>query len=105
MNQIEPTAVDVSHELIKITWSDGITHQLNARLLRAACNCATCVSEVTGERIIDISKISEDIQINAAEPTGNYAISIRFSDAHSTGIYTYEYLRELGEGRTTHVEK
>lgn len=105
MSPIEPTAVDVNKDRLTITWDDGITHSLDARLLRAACNCATCVSEITGERLIDTAKVPPNIQITAAEPTGNYAVTLKFSDAHGTGIYTYEYLRQLGEGRKTHKQK
>lgn len=101
MTSVEPTAVDVSENRIKLSWADDTAHELPARLLRAACNCAQCVSEITGERMIDLDKTPNSIKITSAEPTGNYAISIKFSDFHSTGIYTYEYLRQLGEGRRT----
>lgn len=97
MNKLTPTAVDVNETRLKIAWGDGVTHELQARLLRAACNCASCVSEITGQRLVDIAKIRADIGISKAEPTGNYAVSLTFSDFHSTGIFTYEYLRSLGE--------
>jgi DUF971 family protein len=37
------------------------------------------------------------------EPVGHYALRIRFSDGHDTGIYTWRYLRELGERHGTPV--
>jgi len=95
MNKYEPKSVDVTATNLKITWADGHTTEQSARLLRAACNCATCVSEITGERMINLDKIPENITITKAQPTGNYAITIHFSDFHTTGIYTYEYLRNL----------
>lgn len=100
MNKFEPTNVDANDERLKITWGDNITHELNSRLLRAACNCASCVSEVTGQRMIDAAKILPSIKITKAEPTGNYAVSLVFSDRHSSGIFTYEYLRMLGENNS-----
>ena len=90
-----PTNINVTADKIEITWSDGKKQNLTARLLRAACNCASCVSEITGERTLDVSKIPANIQISAAEPTGNYAISLKFSDYHNTGIFTFEALRNL----------
>ncbi len=100
MNKFTPTNVDANQSRLKITWADGVAHELGARLLRAACNCASCVSEITGQRLIDIAKIRADISISKAEPTGNYAVSLTFSDFHSTGIFTYEYLRALGENNS-----
>ena len=37
------------------------------------------------------------VRIMGMKPVGNYAYGIEFSDGHDTGIYTFEYLRELGE--------
>lgn len=96
MNKIAPTAVDVTALELKITWSDGRQSNYPARLLRLSCQCATCVSEVTGRQLIEENKIAADVQITNAEPTGHYAISMAFSDHHRTGIYTYEFLYGLG---------
>lgn len=95
MNKIAPTAVDVTAPELKITWSDGKKAVYSARLLRLSCQCATCVSEVTGRQLIEEDKIAADVQITNAEPTGHYAISMAFSDHHRTGIYTYEFLYHL----------
>ncbi len=43
--------------------------------------------------------VPEDIQVIAAEPVGRYAVRIRFSDGHSTGLYTWSLLRALATGR------
>lgn len=43
----------------------------------------------------------ENVTITGIEPQGHYAIKLIFSDGHSTGIYTWEYLRELAETATT----
>lgn len=93
--KIEPTAVDVAAQELKITWSDNKKAAYPARLLRLNCQCATCVSEVTGRKLIEENKIATDVQITNAEPTGHYAISMAFSDHHRTGIYTYEFLYSL----------
>ena len=38
-----------------------------------------------------------DVNISAIEPVGNYAVLLRFNDGHETGIFTWSYLKELGE--------
>ncbi|MCP5463865.1 MAG: DUF971 domain-containing protein [Deltaproteobacteria bacterium] len=90
-----PTAIDANENGLNITWSNGQITNLNARTLRINCNCASCVSEISGERTLNESRVPQDITLTGAQPTGNYAISLAFSDGHATGIYTYEHLRGL----------
>jgi DUF971 family protein len=40
----------------------------------------------------------EDVNITAIEPQGNYAVKLVFDDRHDTGLYTWDYLYELGAG-------
>jgi DUF971 family protein len=42
-----------------------------------------------------------DVNISAIEPIGNYAVVLRFNDGHETGIYTWSFLKELGEQQET----
>ncbi len=95
MQQIEPTNIDVSPARLLIEWSDGKRSEYPAPYLRGMCQCANCVSEVTGLLLIDRAKIAKDIIITRAEPMGNYAVSLTFSDRHSTGIYSFAYLRDM----------
>ena len=41
--------------------------------------------------------VPEDIKVEKADPIGRYAVRIHFSDGHSSGLYTWKYLREIGE--------
>jgi len=63
--------------------------------VRCACPCAICVDEYTGEHLLDPEKISRDIHPQTIQPLGNYAVSFHWSDNHSSGIYSWDYLREL----------
>lgn len=91
-----PTHIDAKPDTLEIVWSDGKTVLYQAPLLRSVCQCASCVSEITGEVLVDREKIiKQDIRLIHAEPQGNYAIALGFSDGHSTGIYTYEFLNEI----------
>jgi DUF971 family protein len=53
------------------------------------------MNEWTGERILDDQQIKQDIKIEDISLVGRYAINLRFSDGHETGIYSFEYLKNL----------
>ena len=61
-------------------------------------------AEVTGhgpgQDMLQLNK--EEVNITALEPQGNYALKLVFDDKHDTGLYTWEYLQELG---STYDEK
>ena len=50
-----------------------------------------------GQEVLQTGK--RDVDIVALEPVGSYAVQPRFSDGHDTGIYSWEYLYELGENQ------
>jgi len=66
------------------------------KFLRNHCPCASCINEITGEKILDPTTIAETIQAIDYIEVGNYAIQFLWDDTHYTGIYTYEYLEKLG---------
>ncbi|MGN6366684.1 MAG: DUF971 domain-containing protein [Phycisphaerae bacterium] len=86
-------------EALEITWADGRQSVLPLRFLRKHCPCAGCRGErdLLGRTMLPIVQTTYDGPITAtgAELVGNYALRIDFSDGHSTGIYTFEFLREL----------
>ncbi len=79
---------------IQIRWKDGHVSLYTARELRLACPCANCVDELTGRPILDPKTIPPDISPKGLGLVGNYAISIMWSDNHSSGIYSYTMLRD-----------
>ncbi|MDH3284464.1 MAG: DUF971 domain-containing protein [Acidobacteriota bacterium] len=83
-----------------IVWSDGEEHYVAGRLLRAHCPCASCVDEMTGERRLDPAALPSDLVLESWTPVGSYAIALRWSDGHDTGIFTFERLRLLAEAAT-----
>ncbi len=80
---------------LQITWSDGHVSLYPVAYLRRNCRCASCVEEWTGKRILDPTKVSEDVRPIEINPVGRYAINFIWNDGHSSGIYTYEHLRSL----------
>jgi len=82
---------------LRITWGDDLICHYSAPELRRACPCAQCVNEWTGQRTLKPETISEDLTMGDINIVGRYALNFRWSDGHETGIYSFRYLRELGE--------
>src|SRR5579862_2058101 len=80
---------------IKVDWDDEHQSLFRTDYLRSECACAGCVNEITGERMIDLSDVSPDITVTAAEHVGRYGVKFQFSDGHCNGIYTWERLRRI----------
>jgi DUF971 family protein len=78
-----------------IVWADGRECYLGGHALRCACTCARCVDEVTGQRVVVEDRVPREVRPLEVLPVGRYGISIRWSDGHDTGIYSFEYLRSL----------
>jgi len=90
-------------EKLEIAWQDGVVSTYSVSLLRSMCPCAIC-KEVRNEREIGKKKslltilpgnYSTPIAVVSAELVGNYALRIEWSDQHGSGIYSFEYLREI----------
>lgn len=91
----EPTTIELERaRSLIITWDDGRVDRLSAALLRSICPCAGCrnaPAPLTKEQL-------EATEILNVELVGAYAINLTFSpDRHSTGIYPYGLLRDIGE--------
>ncbi len=80
---------------IHIQWPDETESRIANKALRASCQCALCVDEFTGEPLLKIESIPEDIQVEAIQPLGNYAVGINWSDGHSSGIFSWKHLRKV----------
>ena len=92
---VVPRAIRRRDGRVEFDW-DGAGHlgSFGMRALRLACPCAACVEEMTGRPILDPESVPLDVQADALELVGAYGIRIRWSDGHSTGIYTFRGLHE-----------
>ncbi|MBU2843951.1 gamma-butyrobetaine hydroxylase-like domain-containing protein [Acidithiobacillus thiooxidans] len=97
MSDTHPQPLEIRPLMIsrkmEIDWADGHTSVLSFEHLRVECPCAECKGHTPDEARVITGK--EDVSIVDVLPVGNYAIQIHFSDGHSTGIFTWEYLRRL----------
>jgi len=85
-----------------IEWSDGEQRSYSFSELRDNCPCASCREKRSqppaATTLLPVLSAAEarPLEVQGMKPVGNYAYSIEFSDGHDTGIYTFEFLRELG---------
>jgi ATP-binding protein involved in chromosome partitioning len=82
---------------LSVLWQDGRRDDFDVRDLRLACHCAVCVEETSGRALLDPKSVRPDITPREISSVGNYAIRFSWNDGHSTGIYSFEHLRALGE--------
>jgi len=91
----------VAHEngFVVVTWPDGNIDRLVNKKVRCACQCASCVEEYTGEQLLEPDTIPDSIEAVDIGVLGNYAVSIAWNDGHSSGIFTWERLKEIASGQ------
>ncbi len=95
-----PLAITTSDPTkVEIEWEDGHRTSLTAAELRRRCPCAHCVDEVTGERLPDPTTIPDALTHLDVRLVGHYATSIRVSDQHDTGIFSFDFLRQNDPAR------
>ena len=78
---------------VRFVWDEGDEDTWTARELRLRCTCAHCISEVTGEKLLDPARVPADLTVVDMHLVGNYGVGIQFSDGHGTGIYRFRELR------------
>lgn len=101
-------------DALRLTWADGFTQELSNELLRTSCPCAEC-REARGDsshakplspvkksslRVISATK-DEALNLRTIAAVGNYALRVEWADGHQTGIYTFDFLRELAQQAAT----
>ena len=80
-----------------VAFDNGADYALTAELLRVMSPSAEVQGHSPEERVTVPGK--KAVRILRIEPVGNYAARIMFDDGHSTGLFTWAYLRELGENK------
>ena len=88
---------------LKLKWSDGFETVLPFDLLRRECPCAPCQSarkkqEKNSLKLPSYQPSPEGTwDLKEVTPVGQYALNLRWGDNHATGIYPYDYLRQLAK--------
>src|SRR5919106_739746 len=99
MSKPRPTdiALHQKSRVLEVTFDDGARFELPFEYLRVYSPSAEVRGHGPGQETLQLGK--HEVGIRAVEPVGNYAIKIVFDDGHDTGLYSWSYLRELGEQR------
>jgi DUF971 family protein len=97
-----PTAIKLrtKSRVLEVTFDDGSRFELSFEYLRVYSPSAEVRGHGPGQETLQLGK--HEVGIRAAEPVGNYAVKLVFDDGHDSGLYTWDYLYELG---TTQAEK
>lgn len=81
--------------ILELAYRDGESFELSAEFLRVYSPSAEVRGHGKGQEVLQTGK--KQVKITGLIPTGNYAIRLVFDDRHDSGIYSWDYLRELGE--------
>src|SRR4051812_45170454 len=94
--QPEPTALAFAPDgnpLVR--WDDGRESRFAPKWLRARCPCAECVEEWSGRRVVGEAQVKDGVKPQGMNEVGRYAMQVEWSDGHSTGIYSWDYLLKI----------
>jgi DUF971 family protein len=94
-----PTEIKLHQKsrVMEVTFSDGRGFRLPYEYLRVYSPSAEVRGHGPGQEVLQAGK--RNVEIRSLEPVGSYAVQPVFSDGHSTGIYSWDYLYELGENQ------
>jgi len=96
MNKHTPTEIKLHQKSrqMEISFADGKRFELSYEFLRVYSPSAEVRGHGPGQEVLQAGK--KDIEITTLEPVGSYAVQPRFSDGHDSGLYSWDYLYELG---------
>ncbi len=91
-----PTNLTVHSQsrVLEVDFSDGSQFRIPFELMRVYSPSAEVQGHGPGQEILQTGK--RDVALSSLEPVGNYAVQPTFSDGHSSGIFSWDYLYFLG---------
>lgn len=94
--------LDDAAATLTLEWGDGLRAVYPLRFLRAECPCATCretrsAASKNPFTVFTTAMAEPSCAVIGVEPVGRYGLRFTWGDRHDTGIYTFEFLRELAE--------
>jgi DUF971 family protein len=81
--------------ILEVAFEDGARFELPFEYLRVHSPSAEVKGHGSGQEVLVVGK--QDVGLRAIEPVGQYAVKLVFDDGHDSGLYSWKYLRELGE--------
>ncbi len=91
-----PTNLTVHNQsrVLEVSFSDGSNYRIPFELMRVYSPSAEVQGHGPGQEILQTGK--REVELSALEPVGNYAVQPSFSDGHTSGIFSWDYLYFLG---------
>lgn len=95
----KPTDIRLKQQsrVLELAFEDGSQFRLPCEYLRVFSPSAEVKGHGPGQEVLQVGK--ERVNIDAIEPVGTYAVTLKFDDGHDTGIYSWKYLYELAVNR------
>lgn len=97
MTDPQDVEIDSPTSPLHVTWADGHKSTFDLEYLRRMCPCAQCTEHGATPLHERLHRPLPDrsFELRMMNPVGNYGVAIEWADGHSTGIYSFHYLREL----------
>lgn len=97
MTMTNPTEITLHQQskILEIAFDDGARYRLPFEFLRVYSPSAEVRGHGPGQEVLQAGK--QQVALLNVEPVGSYALKLTFDDGHDSGLYTWEYLRELGK--------
>jgi DUF971 family protein len=104
-NQLLATEIKLRtrSRVLEVVFDDGARFLLPFEYLRVHSPSAEVKGHGPGQEVLVTGK--QNVGINAVEPVGQYAVKLVFDDGHDSGLFTWKYLRELGEKQSEYWAK
>ena len=102
--QTPPVPTDIrlhqNSRVLELSYADGACYRLPCEYLRVYSPSAEVRGHGPGQEVLQIGK--ERVNIRAIEPVGSYAVKLVFDDGHDSGLYAWDYLRDLAVNHDRH---
>jgi DUF971 family protein len=99
---VRPIDIQQVGQELAIKWDDGAESFVALETLRRRCPCAGCQGErdIMGNLYRGPARElkAESFQLRGLTPVGTYAVQPTWADGHATGIFSFEYLRQIAQG-------
>lgn len=91
-----PTEIKLHQQsrILEVAFNDGSRFEMPCEYLRVFSPSAEVRGHGPGQEVLQVGK--KHVEIKAIEPVGQYAVVLAFSDGHDSGIYSWDYLYDLG---------
>ncbi|MBU1690203.1 MAG: DUF971 domain-containing protein [Gammaproteobacteria bacterium] len=91
-----PTEIKLHQKsrMLEIAFSDGQRFELPCEFLRVYSPSAEVRGHGPGQEVLQVGK--KNVEITDVQPVGSYAVQLVFSDGHDSGLYSWDYLHDLG---------